>query len=141
MSSLSSCFRLALAVFAATLLGFAGCGSSQTAQVSGHVHYKGGAPITGNIRVIRFEPTPDSTAAIRKTASSEIAPDGSFTLFTRKVGDGVYPGKYAVTFTVLSGATDGRILVDPKYTSVETTPYLVDVTGDMPGQQFEIEAK
>jgi hypothetical protein len=133
--------RSTFIVLAAALFGFAGCGGSQTAQVSGHVQYKGGAPIAGGIRVIRFEPTPDSTAAIRKTASSEIAPDGSFTLFTRKVGDGVYLGKYAVTFTVLSSATGGRVLVDPKYTSADTTPYVVDVTGDLPDQQFEIEAK
>jgi hypothetical protein len=116
-----------------------GCGGKDTAQVSGRVAYKDGQPMKGLIRIIRFEPTTDTTATVQKAASSEIADDGSFQLYTRIPGDGVYLGRYAVTFTVLSGATGGQFLVKPEYTQAESTPYIVDVEGDMSGLTFEIE--
>ena len=121
---------------------FAGCGDSRdTVQVSGRVHYKGGAPLDGAARFIRFQPTDESPAKIRKAASAEIAPDGTFELYTRKPGDGVFPGRYAVNFTVFTSYTNGKSLIDPKYESAETTPYIVDVTEDMSDLVYELEKR
>jgi hypothetical protein len=116
-----------------------GCNDRPTAQVKGKVLYKDGSVPKGGVRVIRFEPTADTTAAIRKTASSEIADDGSFDLFTRKPGDGVILGKYAVTFSVWRGPRDRVSLIDEKYTAKATTPYTVTVEDDMDDLMFEIE--
>jgi hypothetical protein len=118
----------------------AGCNERPTAQVKGTVLYPDGSVPQAGVRVIRFEPTPDTTAKIRKTASGEIADDGSFDLFTRKPGDGVILGKYAVTFSVLTGPRDRRVsIIDEKYTSKSTTPYTVTVDDDVDDLKFEIE--
>lgn len=118
-----------------------GCGGKETAQVSGHVQYKGGAPIKAGIRVIRFEPAEDTTAAVRKTASGDIGQDGSFTLFTRKPGDGVPLGKYKVTFTLLTSVTGGENITRPEYMSAATSPFEVEVTDDVSDLLYEIEPK
>jgi hypothetical protein len=133
---------LALVTFGASIAATIGCGSSRdTVNVSGAVKYKDGSPITGGVRFIRFEPTDESTATVRKAASSEIATDGTFDLFTRKPGDGVFRGRYAVNFTVMTGATGGKSLIDPKYESPATTPYVVDVTEDMTDLVYELEPR
>src|ERR1700750_2390183 len=75
-------------------------------QVSGHVHLKDGSVPKAPIALIRFEPAKDSSAAIRKNATSQIAPDGSFTLYTRRPGDGVHKGEYKVAFTFCKSAVD-----------------------------------
>ena len=120
---------------------FVGCNSRDTVNVSGRVQYKGGAPIEGQIQVIRFEPTDESPAKIRKAASADLGPDGTFELFTRKPGDGVFRGRYAVNFTVLTSYVNGKSLIDPKYESPATTPYVVDVTDDMSDLVYELEPR
>ncbi len=117
-----------------------GCGKEMV-QVSGQVKVKGESEVPGAIRAIRFEPLPDSTAKVRKAASGDIAKDGSFTLFTRQLGDGVYPGKYAVTFTLLSGDIGGKILVKPEYMNADVTPYVVEVENDMNDLVYEVELR
>lgn len=116
----------------------AGCGGP-TAQVSGHAKFADGSPIKGGVRTIIFAPTDDSTAEVRKAASADIADDGSFALYTRKRGDGVYKGKYAVTFMVMKNAREGGLLVPEKYTYEETTPFKIEVTGDRSDLVFELE--
>jgi hypothetical protein len=118
-----------------------GCAGKETAQVSGRVQYKGGKPIEAGIRVIRFEPAAGSSAAVRKTASGNIEPDGSFELFTRKPGDGVPLGKYTVTFTILSGATGGESLIKPEYNTAEATPFTEQIDTDRNDLLYEIEPK
>jgi hypothetical protein len=103
------------------------------------VLYKDGSAPKGGVCVIRFEPAPDTTAKIRKTASSEIMDDGSFDLFTRKPGDGVILGEYVVTFTVWRGPRDRVSLIDEKYTTKATSPYTITVDDDMDDLKFEIE--
>ena len=117
-----------------------GCGDAKMAQVSGRVQYKGGQPLDGEIRVIRFQPADDTQADIVKAASGTIEPDGTFQLYTRKPGDGVFLGKYTVTFTVLK-SLGGPQLIQPRYTSPSDTPYLVEVTGDMKDLVYEVEPK
>ncbi len=89
--------------------------------------------------MVRFEPTRDSPALVRQAAGGSIGDDGSFVLSTRKPGDGVYLGKYAVTFTVLKAPRDPVSLVEEKYTFSATTPYHVTVDGDQSDLFFEIE--
>src|SRR4051812_9131085 len=60
------------------------------ARVRGKCVYKGGSVPQGGVAVVRFSPAGDSTTEVRKGATSAIDPDGSFELWTRKPGDGVY---------------------------------------------------
>jgi len=131
------------------LVGIALCAANSTgcnrrpsvAQVKGKVLNRDGSVPRGAVRVVRFEPMAESKAEIRKAASGDIDPnDGSFELYTRKPGDGVYLGKYAVTFAVLSNPRDmdSSLIID-KYTNAKTTPYHVDVEDDMDDVTFEIE--
>jgi hypothetical protein len=117
----------------------AGCGGRTTYQVTGRVQYNDGSPITGGVRVIRLEPTDDTTAEIRKVASGTIAPDGTFEMFTRKPGDGVIAGKYWVTFTVMDKPMGGKLLIPPKYTTVDGTPFDIVVDDDKSDLLYELE--
>jgi hypothetical protein len=130
-----------LTVAALCLTAVAGCGRGPAvAQVRGKVLYKDGSIPKGGVRVVRFEPMADSPAQIRKTASAEIsAEDGSFELFTRRPGDGVYIGSYAVTFGVYKTARGQESLIVDKYTTSATTPYKIRVDRDVDDLEFEIE--
>jgi hypothetical protein len=143
VGSLRSGVRLCTRCFTATalllgLISLIGCGQ-EAYQVSGRVQYKDGTPITGGLRIIRFEPAQDTTAEIRKAASSEIAGDGSFELHTRKPGDGVYPGKYVVTFTVRTTPFGGKSLVARRFTRRDETPFDIVVDEDKKGLLFELQ--
>jgi hypothetical protein len=120
------------------LIGQVGCGR-EAYQVSGRVQYKDGTPITGGLRIIRFEPTDDTTAKIRKAASGRIGENGSFELYTRKPGDGVYAGKYAVTFTIRTTPFGGKSLVPQRYTRRGETPFDIVLDEDKEGLLFELE--
>lgn len=130
-----TCRLLALSVLVASV---AGCGGP-TAQVSGHARFDDGTPIKGAIRSIILVPTDDTTAEVRQSASASLADDGSFNLVTRKAGDGVYKGKYAVTFMVLKDPKLGGLLVPEKYTFRDDTPFTVEITGDRDDLLFELE--
>jgi hypothetical protein len=128
---------LLAAVCLATIVG---CGKAHsTAQVSGKIQLKDSSLQNAGIRMVRLEPTGDTSATIRKGASGTINEDGSFQLYTRRPGDGVYLGKYAVTFAFYRGAMDQRSLIPAKYTSAATTPYQVVVDDDRDDLSFEIE--
>ncbi len=102
---LQKCFNWCAALIAIPLL-LAGTGCNRgpaMVQVRGKVTNKDGSLIKCGVREIRFEPTADTTASLRKTAISQIQDDGSFELFTRKPGDGVIAGKYAVVISVMRG--------------------------------------
>jgi hypothetical protein len=128
--------RAALTLAAITLTG---CGAKESYQVSGQVKYSDGSPITGGVRIIRFEPTDDTTAKIRKAASATIAEDGSFTAFTRRPGDGVFAGKYSVTFSVLTKPLGGTSLIPDYYTDSRSTPFKLDVDDDKTGLDYKLE--
>lgn len=135
--TLNKCWILLL------ILCVAGCGQRQTAQVSGVVKYADGSDIEGAAKIIRFQPTPDTTAEIRKAASGRIQPDGSFTLMTRKPADGVICGKYFVVFSVLSNPIDpSTSLVSKKYTGEEPSPFEpIVVDRDITDLEFLLEKK
>jgi hypothetical protein len=121
------------------LVSQTGCGQRSSYQVSGNVHYKDGSPITGGTCVIRFEPTQSSTATLKKTATGIIAQDGSFQMFTRKPGDGVIPGKYAVTFLVKDKPMGGKMLIPEKYVSATETPFEITVDGNKTDLLYELD--
>lgn len=142
MSVLFSHLRAALlpAVAVCCAVAVAGCHRGPAmAQVKGKVLYKDGSVPRGGVCIVRFEPTKDSTAEVRKGASGAIGPDGSFEAWTRKQGDGVYLGDYAVTFAVLKGPMDPKPLILPKYMASAATPYKVTITEDVDDLKFEIE--
>lgn len=119
-----------------------GCDSGpKVVNASGKVTFAGGVPAGAGVKVIRFEPTPDTTAEIKKAASGSIAEDGSFDMYTRTPGDGVYAGKYAVVFSVLNSPIEQKSLIDSKYTSSATTPYTIELVDDRSDLSFTIEAK
>ena len=130
-----------VALLTLCLVGALGCGGrAGTAQVSGRVLYKDGTVPQGAVCVVRFQPAADSPAKIRKAASGEIEKDGWFKAFTRNPGDGVFVGKYDVTFSVLQDVTDSRTsLIDKKYTRAKTTPYHVTIDDDVSDLDFVIE--
>jgi hypothetical protein len=129
-----------LLIAAASVAGLAGCGRSRpVAHVGGKIVIKDESLRNAGVRMVRFEPTVDSNAAVRKGASGIVNDDGSFELYTRRPGDGVHLGKYAVTFAFYRGAMDQRSLIPAKYTSATTTPYQVVVDQDYDDLTFEIE--
>ena len=134
--------RLAPLWFVASVLfvgGTLGCGRSDKAQVSGKVLFKDGTAPKGGVCVVQFQPAADSPAKIRKAGSGEIGADGSFEAYTRKPGDGVFIGKYDVTFSVWPSPMQPKSLIDLKYTRASTTPYHVTIEDDVSDLQFEIE--
>ncbi len=134
--------RPSLTLMGCVLIAIGGCsGRPDTAQVSGKVLYQDGSAPTGGVRVVQFVPIDSTDAEIRKAASGQIKEDGSFTLSTRKPGDGVFLGEYAVTFTVWKAPREPVSLIKQQYTSAGTTPYKVTVDGDRDDLTFEIEKR
>ena len=133
--------RIMLTLSAAIFLGgFIGCGKSNpVAQVSGKVVFKNGVMPPAGVRVVRLEPTADSNAVLRKGAGGTIGDDGTFQIFTRRPGDGVHHGKYAVTFAFWKSVTDHTPLVAQRYTDAKKTPYHLTVDQDMAGLEYELE--
>jgi hypothetical protein len=110
------------------------------ANVRGKVFYKDGTVPNGSLAIVKFIPTDDSPAEVRKGATGAIESDGTFDMVTRIYGDGVYLGKYAVTFAVEKGEGPSKSVVVQKYTNKATTPFTVEVTDDVDDLKFEIEA-
>jgi hypothetical protein len=101
---------------------------------------KDGTVPSGAVAVVRFQPAADSTAEVRKAASGEIEKDGHFEAYTRKPGDGVFLGKYDVTFSVLEDGTNSNSSrIDPKFNKSRTTPYHVSIEDDVSDLEFELE--
>lgn len=122
------------------LAGIAGCHRGPVMyHVQGKVMYKDGSAPRGSLCIIRFQPTKESKAEVRKGATSDILPDGSFELMTRKPRDGAYEGEYDVVFAIEKSDTDRQSLVSPKYTQATTTPYKVTVDRNLNDLRFEIE--
>jgi hypothetical protein len=127
-------------ITAALLPALAGCDQSRpVAQVRGKITCRNGSLPKTAIRLVRFQPTADSEAVVRKGASGAINDDGSFEMYTRRPGDGVHLGKYAVTFAFYRGAMDHTSPIPAKYMRASTTPYHVEVTQDIEDLEFQIE--
>ena len=129
---------LAALCFACVII--AGCNRGPAMyQVRGKVFYKDGS-IPSGMGAVHFEPTNESTATIRKVASGNIGPDGSFELMTHKPSDGVVQGEYVVTIAVVESATDPTLLSAEKYRNAKTTPIPpITVDHNISDLKFDIE--
>jgi hypothetical protein len=128
---------LVVLCFASAL--FAGCNSKAMYQVSGKVLNQDGSVPRG-LGAVHLVPTSESTAPIRKVATGIIGKDGTFEMMTRKPGDGVYRGEYAVTISITKGATDPTPLSPQKYADAKTTPFPhITVDRNISDLKFEIE--
>lgn len=122
------------------LAGAVGCNRGPAMhQVSGHVFYKDGTVPRGGVAVVFLQPKKDSTAVLKKSASSAIQPDGSFKMYSKTAGDGVYAGQYDVGFTIIKAVMDAKPLIQEKYTRPDTSGISVDVNEDKTDLKFEIE--
>jgi hypothetical protein len=133
---------LILALFAPCLLLTIGCNRGpKMVQVGGKVLAEDGSPIKRGVREIRFEPMDDTTAVMRRTAIGQIKDDGSFELFTRRPGDGVLPGKYAVLISVVKAPRDPISLIDERYSVSATTPYHETIEDDVDDLSYTVKMK
>jgi hypothetical protein len=117
-----------------------GCGNGkQVAQVRGKVVFKNGSMPKAGIRMVRLEPAADTSATIRKGATGSINDDGTFDIYTLRPGDGVYLGKYAVTFTFLKSFKEQQQMIAKKYTVAATTPYHLTVERNTDDLVYELQ--
>jgi hypothetical protein len=108
-------------------------------QVSGKVHYKDGSIPKAAIAVVTFQPAKDSTAEVRQAASGAISADGTFEMYTRELGDGVYAGDYVVVFNIAKAVMDPQPLVIEKYRNPAMSPYKQKVDRNITDLDFTIE--
>ena len=110
------------------------------ARIRGKVHFKDGTIPKGELAIVKFNPTQDSTAPVRKSATGTIDPnDGSFEMNTRIAGDGVHFGDYTVTFTVAEAMEDCLSL--QKYGKPAETPFKITVDQNRSDLDYEIEPR
>src|SRR4051812_47439541 len=128
-------------ILALLVCAVGGCGKKGPAmyQVSGKVTYKDGSVPRAGICLVSFAPTKESEAKVRRNATGAIGPDGSFTMFTRVNGDGVYAGEYAVLFTVANNPMAPVSLLSPKYTDLASPPFKVTVDHNINDLEYTIE--
>ncbi len=102
------------------------CGCGGGATVKGKVTFEDGSPLTQGAVKFVTETT---------EATGDIKSNGTYTLFENKPGDGITPGKYAVTVTaVTGGGSDGAPvvnLVDSKFANPATSGLSCEVKGSM----------
>jgi hypothetical protein len=119
---------------------FAGCQRGPTMyQVSGKVKFKDGSAPKAPVCLVNFIPLKDGKGEGRRNATGPIGPDGSFTMYTRVGGDGVFPGDYAVVFNVANNPMAPVSILDPKYTDASTPPYKLSVDRNLNDLVFTIE--
>jgi hypothetical protein len=130
---------LKVACLAVMLLPIAGCGNQGPSMgtVTGKISYTDGSNPTGGIAVIRFEVASDSSTELRKAASADIEPDGSYELMTIRPGDGAFYGDYDVVFTIQQSYRNAKQLVAEKYTLAGSSPF--QRTIDSPSNVFDFE--
>ena len=122
----------------------AGCSSGPDVEmvpVRGTVTFSDGTVPQGETARVIFEPVAGGPQQLRKMASGEIRPDGSFEMMTVKPGDGVIAGKYKVIFEVFKTDLGREPLVPEKYTKPETTPFEVIVEPGVELPPFELEKR
>jgi hypothetical protein len=116
--------RSVFVVLSLACVGLAGCGKGglELHEVTGTVKFKDGTVPQGDasMSTITFVPVNPMEG---KAASSSIAPDGSFELYTARQGDGgALAGDYRVTLNVITGYPRGTQLVARQYTQFNETP-------------------
>lgn len=148
--------RTFLTAFALAAL-MCGCSESglRLVPAQGKVQFAGGTIPSGEVMVIRFEPTAggDEQPAgpqvagkspaqqQRKAAAGNIKPDGTFVLSTNEPEDGAYEGRYKVTLSMWKTYLGHEPLISSKYERPETTPLEATVkAGEANDFRFELQA-
>ena len=62
-------------------------------------------------------------------------------MLTRQPGDGVYLGKYHVTFTVFKTAMGQESAIPARYAAADETPFSIEVTGNVSDLLFELDKR
>lgn len=120
------------------VIAIACCGCSGRMQpVQGVITYSDGAPakeLAGG--TIEFDSLEESLSA-----RGAIEADGSFQLTTLQENDGVPVGKYRVLIAMPGPTGDEkvRILLDPKYSSYDTSGLSVDIVSGANKPQLVVE--
>jgi hypothetical protein len=113
-----------------------GCGASSPydyVKASGRITYDDGTAIpSGGIRLhFAAQDAPTVEGAHPRRAIANVNEKGEFDCVTSyKYGDGLIPGRHKVAVQEATGA-NGELLVPSKFTSIATTPLMVD-TNDAP---------
>ena len=120
--------RLFLIVFCAVCIGCGPHSPFDYVKTSGKITYEDGSAIpSGSIRLqFAAQDAPAVEGAHPRPAIANVNDKGEFDCVTSyKYGDGLIPGKHKVA---VQQATEqkGQLLVPKEYTSVATTPLLVD---------------
>jgi hypothetical protein len=114
----------------------AGCGSGSPydyVEVSGRLLYEDGTPIPAPMIRLQFaaQDAPAVEGAFPRPAVANVNEKGEFECVTSyKYGDGLIPGRHKVAVQQATGP-GGRLLVPKAYTSIATTPLVVN-TEDSP---------
>lgn len=134
--------RVAVLAIAALACVISGCGDSNTpfgiVLVEGKVTYEDGTPIPGV--AVQFVPqaSPLDPKTFPRPGVAGIANDGTIEqVTTYEYGDGLVPGKHKVIVKSKTGNGQRTDAVDPKYSSADTTPLVVD-TAESP---FDIKVE
>jgi hypothetical protein len=127
-------FVLCVAALAAVLI--IGCDDSgEPLQVTGTLKSADGAAITGEPGgKVLFMPNGSG-----KAAAGAVEPDGAFTMFTEKPGDGMEPGNYKVVLQIWKDYRAGTLAVPQKYGGASTTPLEATVDADHTHFDFVVE--
>lgn len=104
------------------LLACLGCGEKRTLDVTGTVLAEGGVPIAAESSMVVFQPDDSSPNPGPRSATAAVEADGSFTLMTKRPGDGVMPGDYRVVLWIWSNYGKQVPAVPVDYTRHATTP-------------------
>lgn len=113
-----------------------GCGPSSPfdyVKVNGTILYDDGTPIPASAIRLQFaaQDAPPVEGAHPRPAVANVNSKGEFDCVTSyKYGDGLIPGKHKVAVQQATGKS-GELLVPKEFTSIATTPLLVD-TDDAP---------
>jgi len=122
-------------LFFLLLLPVPGCGKTAgTVQVTGAVKYADGSPLSIENGSVIFRAADGST-----NASGAVQPDGSFTMMTKKPGDGVKPGQYKVAVQLWKNYANLSPAVASKYRNLETSGLEANVDSSHTHFDFTVE--
>lgn len=138
-------FRLPLftcGVVATVLLGsILGCGSSKYVPVKGKLLFDNGTPATGlEGRQIIFEVMTAGEPA-KSQSTGSIDAQGTFTMGTETLGDGVPPGMQRVMISeaVSTGDIPPPAVIDKKYSRFETSGLQYEAKAGAPPPEFKLD--
>jgi hypothetical protein len=133
---------VSICVLSLLCLSTFGCkdGRPKRVAVSGKVLIDGKPLTMGNVAFY-------STTTKGRPSNGPIQPDGSFSLFTFEVNDGIPPGEYAVSVSSKEGLSKSlsedisRHNIPPKYEDIKTSGIVKKIEGPMNDMAIELTWK